>query len=64
MKTKVINTEYDIGDKVYLITDVDQKVRIITAIKITPNSLLYSLSCDTTECYHYDIEISREKTIF
>lgn len=64
MKTKVINTEYDIGEKVYLITDVDQKVRIVTAIKITLNGLIYGLSCDTTECYHYDIEISREKTIF
>lgn len=59
----VINTKYDIGEKVYLKTDSEQKERVVTQILMTPGTLIYTLSCGTEETTHYDMEISIEKDI-
>ena len=58
-----INTTYDIGDLVYLVTDISQKERMVTAITVTVGGHIYVLSCgdDTTE--HYEIEITPHKDI-
>ncbi|HDY88337.1 MAG TPA: hypothetical protein ENH82_09540 [bacterium] len=57
-------TKFDIGDVVYLKTDIDQLERIVTAITLRPNGcILYSLSLDTIETLHYDLEISTGKDI-
>lgn len=53
-----INTKYDIGDIVYLKTDVEQLERIIIGITIVPNSLIYTLMCGVEMSEHYDFEIS------
>lgn len=56
-----INNEFDIGETVYIITDEEQKPRIITEIRIGPSiDCYYVLSCGTEQSYHYDIEICIE----
>lgn len=58
----VINTKFNFGQSVYLITDSDQNERIITGIQLNGESslILYRLSFVTTESWHYDYEISAE----
>ena len=54
----IIDTNFNIGDVVYLKTDNDQKKRLVTGFTIRKNTTLYILSCDVTESYHYDFEIT------
>ena len=56
-------SEYELGDMVYLKTDEDKNVRIITGIKFyIGGSILYTLCLNTTESMHYGIEFSYEKS--
>ena len=56
---------YDIGEIVYLRTDVDQNPRIVTGFIIeTEQSLLYILACGSTESRHYGFEITKVKEVF
>ena len=57
----IVDNKYNIGDIVFLKTDNDQAERLVTAIQVNPNGLIYRLVKDTTETWHYDFEISREK---
>lgn len=59
----IIENKYNIGDMVYLKTDNEQSERMITAIQINPGNLLYRLNCGTTETWHYEFEINKEKDI-
>lgn len=57
-----INNEYKFGDTVYLLTDRDQRTRMVTSFRILPGCLLYGLSCgEEVESFHYGIEISDTK---
>lgn len=57
----VINNAFEIAEIVYLITDTQQKKRVVTAIIVCPDdSYLYELSCGVENEKHYDFEISRE----
>lgn len=56
---------YEIGDIVYLVTDVDQNPRIVTGFIIEEKqSLLYIIGCGSTDSRHFEYEITHEKTIF
>ena len=58
----LVKNLFDFGQAVYLITDVDQRERYVTAIKLFPgNVVAYSLSCGATTTTHYEFEISAEK---
>lgn len=60
----IIDEKFNMGDIVYLKTDVDQKPRMVTGYKIKPNSeLLYCLSCAEDETMHYLMEITIEKDL-
>lgn len=59
----LIDNKFNIGDKVYLETDADQKCRIVTGINIRATSITYALCCDVTESWHYDFEINAEKDV-
>lgn len=60
-----INTEYNIEQLVYLVTDPEQNQRSITAISVYPGGLvMYTLVCGTEETTHYGFEISTDKKIF
>ena len=56
-----INNKYNIEEIVFLITDEDQKARIITAIQICKNGLFYKLACGTDESWHYEYELATDK---
>ena len=59
----IYQSEYEIGEIVYLKTDCDKNARIITAIQFQGNgNIIYLLTLGTTNTWCYDIEISREKT--
>ena len=57
----LVENKYNIGDVVFLLTDIDQVKRIITGIIIRPNSILYYVSCGSAETLHYDLEIILER---
>lgn len=60
----VIENKHEIGDVVYLVTDEDQKARIVCAIEVFKSGeLLYRLACGTITASHYDFEISNEKDV-
>lgn len=59
-----INNRFNLGQIVYLITDVDQLERIVTAITVRGNiTLSYELSCGTVSSWHYDFEMASEVDI-
>jgi len=63
---KVINVpiEFDIKDRVYLITDPDQDKRIVTGILIKPNkTIMYELTYREDISYHYAFEITNDKDL-
>lgn len=55
--------KYSLSQIVYLITDPDQLPRIITAYTVRQNGLTYELSCGAGVSWHFDFEISKDKTI-
>jgi len=56
--------EYQIGDLVYLVTDVDQKTRMVTAIIERFTHYEYELSCGAESCIlACSIETSISKTL-
>ena len=60
----VIDNKFDIGQEVYLKTDTDQRMRIVSAIIVRPgNCYSYELACGTDSRWHYDFEISTEKNV-
>lgn len=57
-----INVEFEREEIVYLITDTEQKPRMILGYKLMNDSILYVLSCGVnTDTEHYECEISRNK---
>lgn len=55
----VIDNKFEIGQEVWLRTDVEQFKRFVTSIIYTGSqSLLYELSLDEKTSRHYDFEIS------
>jgi len=64
IKTMEIPNDFNIKDIVYLKTDIDQKPRLVTALLIDENSIIYRLVCETTISDHYGFELSKEKQIF
>ena len=56
----VLNSEYNIGDFVYLKTDTEQLKRMITGYSVRKDTILYYLSQGVTETTHYGIEINND----
>jgi len=65
MKRITIELEFEIGQIVFLKTDIDQRQRIVTGINIRPlNSITYTLSVgDNDETAHYGIEINGNRDV-
>lgn len=60
----VIENKFDLGELVYLKTDEDQKMRMVTEISVMlDGSLVYELTCGTVCTSHYEKEITEEKDI-
>jgi hypothetical protein len=56
-----INNKFDIGDHVYVITDKEQDVGIITGILINPRDVIYFVSRDNDLGKFYDFELSKDE---
>ena len=52
--------EYEIGEFVYVVTDTEQKRRLITGILTEPNGKQYRLTVASHSDWFYAMEISRE----
>lgn len=60
----ILDNVFEFKQIVYLITDEEQKPRIVTAIQVNPpNEIIYKLANCTTETWHFDFEISEEKSV-
>jgi hypothetical protein len=58
-----IEIDFEIGETVFLKTDIDQMPRMVVAIIIGGNnSILYRLASATNETVHYACEITHEKS--
>ena len=55
--------KYNIGQLVFLITDEDQKERIIVEILLSNKDAQYKLKCGIEESWHYEIEMINEKNV-
>ena len=59
-----IDTKYDFGQLVYLLTDRDQKERIVTSMEVHPRgNILYQITCCEHFSWHYDYEIVSTKDL-
>lgn len=56
----LIDSKFEIGNTVYLKTDIEQKKRLVTGIYVRETSVAYMLSCGADESTHYHFEISEE----
>lgn len=56
-----INNKFDIGDHVYVITDKEQDMGIITSILINPRDIVYFVSRDRDEGRFFDFELSKDE---
>ncbi len=59
----VIESKYEIGETVYLITDKEQAARLVTGFIVRKTALIYELSCGANSSTHYDFEISLEPNV-
>jgi hypothetical protein len=59
----VIDNKFEIGQTVYLKTDTEQLMRIITGLTVRATSIVYELSIGERTSNHFDFEISEEENI-
>jgi len=59
----LLDNQYDIGDRIYLLTDKEQDERFITGILLRQSGISYAVSCGINESWHYDFEITKEKVL-
>ena len=58
----LINNMFNIQDIVYLKTDKNQEERVVVSIQINPGNLMYGVSFDGEVSWHYEFELTAEKT--
>lgn len=58
MQAVTLLLEFAEQQKVYLVTDPNQCVRIVTGYRVNNGSITYELSCGAQVSYHYAFEIS------
>lgn len=56
-----INNKFNIGDQVYVITDRNQNVGMVTSIMINPKDLVYFVTRDSITERFFDFELSEEE---
>ena len=54
---------FNIGDTVYLKTDIDQHKRMVTGYTVRNDGVVYLLSFGSEETSHYELEISDEMDV-
>ena len=62
--TRVIEIAHEIGDTVYLVTDVEQFPRLVISYKVyKEGEIMYELIQGVTTSMHYAFEISIERNL-
>ena len=57
-----IGNKHSIGSVVYLLTDEDQLMRVVTAITVRSGGFItYELSCGAFTSWHVEVEITKTK---
>jgi hypothetical protein len=56
-----INSKFGLREKVYLVTDPDNELYLITSIIVDTQGIMYTLRSNGKSVTVYDFEISREK---
>ena len=56
----MVKVSFNIGDYVYLKTDIDQYKRLVTGYTVRTDGVLYLLSLGPEETSHHELEISDE----
>lgn len=56
--------QFQIGQMVFLKTDIDQHMRMVTGICIRGTGVQYALSFGSAETWHYEFEVTSEIDIF
>lgn len=59
----VIDNKFEIGQTVYMKTDIDQSARIIVGIYVYYNCLRYDVSKGEASHYCFDFQLSAEKDV-
>ncbi|VDH16723.1 Uncharacterised protein [Algoriella xinjiangensis] len=57
-----MKAKFNLEEIIYLITDVDQKERIITGVLYEKNSIQYRVACGTDTSWHYEFELNTSKS--
>jgi hypothetical protein len=63
MEKNHIQPKFSIGQLIYVVTDPDQYLRMITGYKIRPYGIKYLVSYIDSESEFFDIELSEDKNI-
>jgi len=58
-----IDNKFDIGELVYLKTDSEQTPRLVYAIEINQQNLIYKVASGTITSAHFDFELSTEVNV-
>ena len=56
-----MKAKFNLEEIIYLITDEDQKERIITGVLLEPNSIQYRVVCGTNTSWHFECELNTSK---
>jgi len=58
----LIDNKYELGSPVYLVTEPEQLLRVVTDIKIgLDGGLIYTLALGIESTQHYELELTKEK---
>lgn len=61
----MINNAFELGEIVYLKTDIEQKPRMVCSVQaFLEGEVLYHLISGTYTSSHYAMEITRDKPVF
>lgn len=58
----IIDNKFNIGQLVYLKTDPDHLARVVCRFTVAPTGITYALNCGSLESFHFDFEITEDKT--
>lgn len=59
----IIDNKFNIGDIVYLTTDIEQLPRVVISFTVSANGIIYNLTQGINESTHYNFEMSKEKDL-
>jgi hypothetical protein len=59
----MIKPRYNYGEELYLKSDIEQRMRVVSGFIHRPGNIMYLLMCGQDESAHYDFELSEDRNI-